>query len=171
MNSADFFRFLNHPSLCTYRSLFHPVIAPARSQRPGWEARWGSEEPARVASTTAASTSSAQAAGAPAAQASSVVLADAHPAYAARLGRPGWEARWGSEEKDRVAGAPAGAVAVAGAAAGFATAGGLDTPAAAATAGSASSGQGGAGDPLADDLMPDDVDELKNMVRRKRGAL
>ena len=66
-------------------------------------------------------------------------------------------------------GAPAGEVAVAGAAAGFATAGGLDAPAAAAAAaGSTSSVKGGAGDPLVDDLLPDDVDELKDMVRRKR---
>lgn len=64
-------------------------------------------------------------------------------------------------------GAPAGEVAVAGAAAGFATAGGLDAPAAAAAA-STSSVKGGAGDPLVDDLLPDDVDELKDMVRRKR---
>ncbi|CAB1115211.1 unnamed protein product [Ectocarpus sp. CCAP 1310/34] len=93
---------------------------------------------------------------------------DLHPAYAARLGRPGWEARWGSEEKERVAGAEAGAIAVAGAAAGFATAGGLDATATAA-ADEASAGSGGAGDdPLADEFLPDDVAELRSMVVSNR---
>lgn len=85
--------------------------------------------------------------------------------------RPGWEVRWGSEEKDRVAGAPAGAVAAAGAAAGFATAGGLDsrvdnTATTAAGATDASSLQQSLDDPLADSFLPDDVAELKSMVRR-----
>lgn len=125
---------------------------------------------ASTSATTPTSAAAAPAAGATAA-ASSAVPADAHPAYAARVGRPGWEARWGGEEKERVEGAPAGEVAVAGAAAGFATAGGLDAPAAAAAAvGGAGSVLGGAGDPLVDGLLPDDVGELKDMVRRKRRA-
>lgn len=123
-----------------------------------------------ASAAAAAATSTAPATDAPAsaaASASSVVPADAHPAYAARVGRPGWEARWGSEEKERVEGAPAGAIAVAGAAAGFATAGGLD----AAEGRSAGSVQGSAEDLLVDDLLPDDVGELKDMVRRKARGL
>lgn len=137
-------------------------VAPARAQRPGWEARWGSEEPARMSSATATSGSVAPV------QTAAVIPADAHPAYTARVERPGWEARWGDEEKDRVAGAPAGAVAVAGAAAGFATAGGLDTPAAgsASAVGSSGSVGGSAGDPLVDDLLPENVGELRDMVRQ-----
>ncbi len=122
-----------------------------------------------MASATAATAaaSAEPSAGAPAAQAAGAVPADAHPAYAARVGRPGWEARWGSEEKERVAGAPATAIAVEGAAAGFATAGGLDAPPAAAAAGISSSAGGGAEDLLMDDLLPNvvEVDELKQMVR------
>lgn len=120
------------------------------------------------ATTATAAASAEPSVGAPAAQAAGVVPTDAHPAYAARVGRPGWEARWGSEEKERVAGAPAAAIAVEGAAAGFATAGGLglDSPVspAVAAAGSASSVNDGAGDHLMDDL-PDGVEELKQMVR------
>lgn len=157
-----------HDSVCVWVSLI-PLFIAARSQRPGWEARWGGEEPARMAATaTATSTSTSPSAAAPT---TATTLADTHPAYAARSKRPGWEARWGSEEKDRVAGAAAGAVAAAGAAAGFATAGGLDvsaTASAGAGAGAgASSGIEGAEDldPLADDFMPDDVGELQSMVR------
>lgn len=48
----------------------------ARAQRPGWEARWGSEEPARVAATPTTSAVASEA-GAPGATAP----ADAHPSY------------------------------------------------------------------------------------------
>ena len=106
--------------------------------------------------------------------------------FSARLQRPGWETRWGDEEKNRVAEEPAGAVAVAGSSAGFAAAGGLDAkaedvatapdaPVAAPVVGA----DGGAAaadtfsvqlspdDPLRDNLLPDDVAELKSMVRGK----
>lgn len=88
---------------------------------------------------------------------------------AARNQRPGWEARWGNEEPARVTGVAAGEIAVAGAAAGFATAGGLEeAPVSAKT----DSGVDvidptvrlGAGDgPLADEL-PQDVAELQDLV-------
>eukprot|EP00903_Cladosiphon_okamuranus_P018378 g16905.t1 len=150
----------------------HPAYAD-RAQRPGWEARWGAEEPARMAPTSATPTSSSTStapAAAGAASSVSVVPPEAHPAYAARVGRPGWEARWGGEEKDRVKGAPAGAIAVAGAAAGFATAGGLDAPVAAvvAAASAAAPAEVSAADPLVDDLLPDNVGELKEMVVSNR---
>ncbi|CAM9787744.1 unnamed protein product [Ectocarpus sp. 6 AP-2014] len=141
----------------------HPAYA-ARAQRPGWEDRWGSEEPARMIAATST-------AGAPTAsgKTASPDAEDSHPAYAARSGRPGWEARWGSEEKERVVGADAGAIAVAGAAAGFATAGGLDAAASTAAADESSAGSGGAGDdPLADEFLPDDVAELRSMVVSNR---
>ena len=83
----------------------------------------------------------------------------------ARLQRPGWDARWGNEEKDRVEGAFAGAIAVEGAAAGFATAGGLDakvegTPVEGADAAAATSSD----EPLVDESLPDDVSELRELV-------
>ncbi|CAN0298790.1 unnamed protein product [Laminaria digitata] len=62
----------------------------ARSKRPGWEARWGDEEAARVGGSTASSAVPVQ--------------ADVHPAYAARAQRPGWESRWGDEEVSRATG-------------------------------------------------------------------
>ncbi|CAM9414207.1 unnamed protein product [Ectocarpus fasciculatus] len=91
----------------------HPAYA-ARTQRPGWEERWGSEEPARISSATATPTSPGPAASAQAQSTAASPPADVHPAYAARAQRPGWEARWGSEEPARTtaamtstAGAPA----------------------------------------------------------------
>ncbi|CAM9421348.1 unnamed protein product [Ectocarpus sp. 4 AP-2014] len=90
----------------------HPAYA-ARTQRPGWEERWGSEEPARMTAATATPTSTRPAASAQSQSTAASPSADVHPAYAARAHRPGWEARWGSEEPVRMiaatssAGAPA----------------------------------------------------------------
>ncbi|CAM9462001.1 unnamed protein product, partial [Ectocarpus sp. 13 AM-2016] len=84
-----------------------------RTQRPGWEERWGSEEPARMTADTATATPPGPAASAQAQSTAASPPADVHPAYAARAQRPGWEARWGSEEPARMiaatssAGAPA----------------------------------------------------------------
>lgn len=89
----------------------------------------------------------------------------------ARNQRAGWEARWGSEEPNRVAGAVAGEIAGAGAAAGFSTAGGLENAPASATppeslVGAAeSAAQLVSDDPLVDDFLPRDVVELQELVR------
>lgn len=80
----------------------------------------------------------------------------------ARLKRPGWEARWGSEEKDRVAGVLAGVMDVEGAAAGFEMAGGLDTTAS-ADGDSAATAIPTEVHPEGDSL-PNDIAELKEMV-------
>ncbi|CAN0527483.1 unnamed protein product, partial [Ectocarpus sp. 12 AP-2014] len=96
----------------------HPAYAGkpeggARTQRPGWEERWGSEEPARMTADMATPTPPGPAASAQAQSTAASPPADVHPAYAARAQRPGWEARWGSEEPARMiaatssAGAPA----------------------------------------------------------------
>lgn len=82
----------------------------------------------------------------------------------ARLQRPNWEARWGSEEKLRVLGSAAGVIASEGAAAGFAMAGGLDTKADGHAATGASETRQ-AESSLEDKLLPNDVAELKSMVR------
>ncbi|CAM9392735.1 unnamed protein product [Scytosiphon promiscuus] len=141
----------------------HPAYA-ARAQRPGWEARWGVEEPARMAS--AATAIPTPGGGAEAQIASAEQEEESyHPAYAARSRRSGWEARWGVEEKERVEGAAAGAVAVAGAAAGFATAGGLDAPAA---GGMDVASAAADADYLEDDFLPDDVGALRQMVVSNR---
>ncbi|CBN78743.1 expressed unknown protein [Ectocarpus siliculosus] len=79
----------------------HPAYA-ARTQRPGWEERWGSEEPARMTAATATPTPPGPAASAQAQSTAASPPADVHPAYAARAQRPGWEARWGSEEPARM---------------------------------------------------------------------
>lgn len=86
----------------------------------------------------------------------------------ARLKRPGWEARWGSEEKDRVAGALAGVMAVEGMAAGFETAGGLDTKERSASADGDSAATAIPTEVhVAGDSLPNDVAELKEMVGRR----
>ncbi|CAM9517491.1 unnamed protein product, partial [Hapterophycus canaliculatus] len=102
----------------------HPGYA-ARSARPGWGSRWGSEESARASPTVSTgdtlSSESAVTATAPNGGGGA-----AHPAYVARAQRPGWEARWGGEEVSRPGGgvyvsaakthSPAGAAATAAAA-------------------------------------------------------
>lgn len=93
------------------------------------------------------------------------------PSATARNQRPGWEARWGSEEPARVAGVAAEEIAVAGAAAGFATAGGLEEAPVSAKSDSdigvtdPTTRHGASGDPLAYDLLPQDVAELQGLVR------
>lgn len=61
---------------------------PARAQRPGWETRWGSEEPARMASaTTSTATAVASSSAGSVKGEAATALADSHPAYVGEKGR------------------------------------------------------------------------------------
>ncbi len=90
------------PSISTAAAVVsHPKYA-TRTNRVGWQSRWGPEEDQRVATIRESSDSQrVAAAGNPFVLSNTVVAYEANPKYAIRTKRAGWQNRWGLEEEVR----------------------------------------------------------------------
>ncbi len=79
----------------------HPKYA-TRTNRVGWQSRWGPEEDQRVATTRESSENQrVAAAGNPFVSSNTLVAYEVNPKYAIRTKRAGWQNRWGLEEEVR----------------------------------------------------------------------